>query len=85
MGLREYGVLASAYVRQFEEKWLDPRKPPEEPLVGTADLQSLADLAGSYDIVRSMRLVPLGRNEVLILGRGASPAVPAARVDPDGL
>ena len=31
------------------------RYPPADPLLGTADLQSLADLSNSVGIVRNMR------------------------------
>lgn len=62
--LQEYGVLATTYVRDFEGKWLGPQ-PPGEELVGSADIQSLADLAGSYEIVGGMRLVPFGSRAVM--------------------
>jgi hypothetical protein len=35
--------------------------------VGSADVQSLADLAGSYDVVRGMRPVPFGKDDVVQL------------------
>jgi FixJ family two-component response regulator len=54
------GRLASRYVRDFERKWLGPGE-PGEPLVGTPDLQSLADLANSVAVVREMRWSPAGR------------------------
>ena len=65
--LREYGTLAQRYVREFDDKWLRGRAPADEPLVGSADIQSLADLGNSFEIVRSMRLVPFGRDTVLQL------------------
>jgi hypothetical protein len=66
-GLREYGRVASAYVRGFDAKWLRSGAPPGEPLLGSADIQSLNDLAGSFDVIRRMRLVPFGPGLVLIL------------------
>jgi hypothetical protein len=66
-GLREYGRVATAYVRGFDTKWLRGGGPPDEPLLGSADIQSLNDLAGSFDIVRRMRVVPFGPALVLIL------------------
>jgi hypothetical protein len=65
-GLREYGTLAARYVREFDAKWLRGG-PPEEQLVGSADVQSLADMANSFDVVESMRLVPISRDAVLQL------------------
>ena len=43
-GLREYGTLAERYVREFDAKWLRGGAPADEPLVGSSDIQSLADL-----------------------------------------
>jgi hypothetical protein len=59
-GLREYGVVAATYTHLFEAKWVGRRAAPGEPLLGTADIQSLADLANSFAVVRNMRLVPFG-------------------------
>lgn len=55
-GFVDYMGLASHYVQDFEQKWLAGRS--GEPLLGTADLQSLADLSTSVGIVRDMRLLP---------------------------
>jgi len=66
-GLREYGTLAQRYVREFDEKWLRGTD-PDEPLVGSADIQSLADLGNSFEVVRSMRWVPFTITTVLHLG-----------------
>lgn len=67
-GLREYGTLAEEYVRDFDRKWLRGTRPKGEVLVGSADIQSLADLANSFEVVRSMRLVLLTRDSILLLG-----------------
>jgi hypothetical protein len=69
-GLREYGTLAEAYVRDFDRKWLRAAKPNDERLIGSADIQSLADLANSFEVVRGMRLVLITRDAVLQLGVG---------------
>lgn len=66
-GLREYGVLASRYVREFDRKWLHGGASAEEPLTGSPDIQSLADLGNSFAIVRSMRLVPFGKDTLILL------------------
>lgn len=66
-GLLEYGTLAEQYVREFDVKWLRRPKPDHEPLVGSADIQSLADLSNSFDVVRSMRLAPISRDALLML------------------
>jgi hypothetical protein len=66
-GLREYGTLAERYVRQFDTKWLHGGAPPDEPLVGSADIQSLADLGNSFEVVRTMRFTPVTKEMVIQL------------------
>jgi hypothetical protein len=66
-GLREYGAVATAYVQGFDAKWLRGGAPPGESLLGSGDIQSLNDLAGGFDIIRQMRVVPFGPALVLIL------------------
>jgi hypothetical protein len=51
-------------VAEFDRKWLRGGAPTDEPLVGPADLQSLADLGGSLE-VQTMRPMPFGK-QVLI-------------------
>jgi hypothetical protein len=67
-GLGEYGLLAQNYVREFDAKWIRGGRDPGEPLVGSADIQSLADLANSFDVIRTMRFVPFSRETVFQLG-----------------
>jgi hypothetical protein len=62
-GLNEYGTVASVYVDEFDQKWVCGGAEVEE-ILGTADIQSLADLANSYEVVREMRLVPFALNDV---------------------
>lgn len=64
-GMREYGTLAERYVREFDTKWLRGGGPPGEPLVGSADIQSLADLGNSFEVVQTMRILPFGKEAVL--------------------
>jgi hypothetical protein len=66
-GLREYGTLAERYVREFDAKWLRGGAPADEPFVGSADVQSLADLENSYEVVRTMRIAPITKDAVLLL------------------
>ena len=58
-GIIDYGALASRYANEFNEKWIVHKGEGAEPLIGSADIQSLADMSGSYDIVQSMRNVPI--------------------------
>jgi len=66
-GLREYGTLAVHYVREFDAKWVRGGAPAGEPLVGSADIQSLADLANSFEVVKGMRIVPVTKEAILQL------------------
>ena len=67
VGLREYGALAQRYVRDFDQKWLRGGAPAEEALIGSGDIQSLADLGNSFEIVRGMRWVPFSKEAVFQL------------------
>ena len=66
-GLLEYGMLAERYVREFDGKWLRCDDKTGEPLMGSADIQSLADMGNSFAVVRTMRLAPISRDAVLEL------------------
>ena len=78
-GLLEYGALASRYVEGFDQKWLRGGAPPDEQLVGTGDIQSLNDLAGSFEVVKSMRPFPFGKTIVLQTAiAGLLPVLPLA-------
>ena len=65
--MRDYGHLARRYVDEFDDKWLRGRAPADEPLVGSADIQSLADLGNSYEVVRGMRMIAITRDTVVQL------------------
>jgi hypothetical protein len=67
VGLREYGSFAQAYVRRFDRKWLRGGPTPQEDLLGTGDIQSLADLDNAFDVVRGMRAAPFTRDAVVQL------------------
>jgi len=71
-GLADFGLLASRYVGAFEDKWVREGASTGEPLLGSADIQSLADLGNSYSVVQEMRLVPFGLKDVTRLAAGAA-------------
>ncbi|HWV89153.1 MAG TPA: hypothetical protein VNZ59_03630 [Burkholderiales bacterium] len=66
-GTREYGLLAMRYADEFRDKWMGGRRPAGEPLVGSADFQSLADLAGAHDVLREMRVLPFSMQTIVRL------------------
>ena len=81
MGNRVYGVLASEYTGAFHRKWIDNEVPQEEEqLLGSGDIQSLADLANSFSVIRSMSAVPFTKTAVVRIANG-QPLVQARAVD----
>jgi hypothetical protein len=85
-GLLRYGTLASQYTQAFDSKWVGGINTPEEPLLGTPDIQSLADLGNSYELVRKVRIVPIELSDFIGIALPAViPALPlAATVMPVG-
>ena len=73
-GLAEYGLLASRYVEGFQQKWVVGDAAEGDELLGTGDIQSLADLGTSYDAVKGMRPVPFGLEDIARLA--AATALP---------
>jgi hypothetical protein len=61
----QYDLFALRYTRLFQEKWIVTGD--TEELLGTSDIQSMADLANTLAIVRSMRVAPFGAREVMAL------------------
>ena len=76
-GLREYGTLAQRYVRDFDAKWVRGEVAADEPMLGSGDIQSLADLGNSYSVIQDMRIVPVTKQAMLQLGAATvAPLVP---------
>jgi len=63
-GLADYGLLAQRYVDDFEGRWITGESETSEQLLGSADIQSLADLGNSFEIVREMKPLPFGVDEI---------------------
>ncbi|NGP53167.1 hypothetical protein [Thioalkalivibrio sp. XN8] len=59
-GLHDHMELAAQYASAFQRKWFDADTSMDEALLGSADIQTLADLSTSVTIVRNMRLLPIG-------------------------
>jgi hypothetical protein len=79
-GRTEYGSLANQYLAEFRRKWILGDHPAGEQLLGSGDIQSLADMENTYDAVRRMRMVPFGLTEI-----GALAAVTVAPLLPFAL
>jgi hypothetical protein len=76
-GLREFSTLAGVYNNSFAEKWIRGKAPEGEPLLGSSDIQSLADLGNSYQFARQMKLFPFSLQEIIKLSViAAAPMLP---------
>jgi hypothetical protein len=81
LGWDDYGTLAVEYTHDFDEKWLRRARPSEADLLGTADIQSLADLSNSFAIIDAMRIIPPSlRNALSLLLSALLPIVPMLAV-----
>jgi len=58
-GLHDYMELVARYSTDFHRKWIGPGAVPGEPLLGTPDLQSLADISTAAAVIREMRWLPI--------------------------
>jgi hypothetical protein len=76
-GLADYGLLARRYVEGFRDKWIPGHGVDSGELLGTGDIQSLADLGNSYNVVQEMRVVPFSLKDLGRLAAAtAAPMVP---------
>ena len=62
-----FGTFASRYVEDFNSKWILGRNPKAEQLLGTSDLQSLADLGNSYAVIDQTKTVPFGVSDIFYM------------------
>jgi hypothetical protein len=74
----EYGALGSRYTQLFERKWIRGED-GDEQLLGTGDIQSLADLGNSAALAKKMRVVPVELSDMAGMAiPGILPAIPLA-------
>jgi hypothetical protein len=66
-GLREYGAFAAGYMRDFDRRWLRSADHDGEELLGSGDIQSLADLGNSFVVIKETRAMLFGRDTFLEL------------------
>jgi hypothetical protein len=52
---------------QFDRKWVQGDNPGGDPVLGTPEISSLADLGGAYDILATMRAVPFDPADAVAL------------------
>lgn len=76
-GLLAYSALSDDYVSHFAKKWIEGKPSAGEQLLGSSDIQSLADLTNSFRVVQSMRIWPASKRLFLTLGVAAlAPLLP---------
>jgi len=77
-GLLDFGALAWRHDRAFDEKWIEDRADEKgEVLLGSADVQSLADIATCYEHVERMWPIPFDVKAFAVLVLAAMlPMVP---------
>jgi hypothetical protein len=78
--LLRYGGLAITYVRMFESRWVRDDASADDSLLGSSDIQSLADLQTSVGAVRSLRFLPVDARNAVMLALGI--ALPVVAILP---
>ena len=63
-------------MNRFRDKWLRRDEPGRDSILGTSDIQSLADLTNSFDVVGEVRMVPI--TQALLLRLALALALPFA-------
>ena len=67
-GIMIFGALTHKYSLSFNDKWIKGIDYEEkEPLLGSADIQSLADIGASFEVVESMRTFPFSLRNILVM------------------
>ena len=66
-GLMKYGAFATKYSHAFDRKWIGGENPENEPMLGSGDMQSLADLGNSYNVIQQMKPIPISRETLITL------------------
>jgi MFS-type transporter involved in bile tolerance (Atg22 family) len=66
-GLRRYSVLVTRHNLAFEAKWIDGVQSHDEQPLGSPDVSSLADLAASYEMIKSIRPLPVTKETIMPL------------------
>lgn len=76
-GSIEYGRLAAGYVQAFDLHWVKGNQKVNDPLKQTQDIQGLADLGNSYQVIEQMKFVPITRTNLIMLVIGTvAPVLP---------
>lgn len=66
-GMAAYGDLGQRYAREFDRKWMRADHPSDEPLLGSADIQSLADLRNGFLVIKDIKIAAFDMKNVSAL------------------
>jgi len=67
-GIMIYSTLTHKYSKLFEDKWIRGNKINEdESILGSGDIQSLADIGSTYEVVENIRIFPINLNIFLFM------------------
>lgn len=64
-GIQNFGDLVRVHNLEYVQKWIEGNPPVDEPLVGSPDHSSLADINGSYGPLQSMKPFPIDYKMIL--------------------
>ena len=71
-GLLEFGALAWRHDRAFDEKWIrNSGKTVPGSILGSSDVQSMADIATCYEHINDMRLIPFDSKALAVVALAA--------------
>ena len=70
--LWDYGAVVTIHNQQFDRKWVQKERSPDEILLGNPDASSLKDLGGGFTVVREMSVVPIDKPTLITLAVAAA-------------
>jgi hypothetical protein len=72
-GFFEYSELAGEYTTALKKKWIESKKQGDE-ILGTQDIQSLADIGNSFNVIAEMRTCLISKQ--LVFAFALAPLIP---------
>ncbi|MCU0373233.1 MAG: hypothetical protein MUE56_08335, partial [Ignavibacteria bacterium] len=55
------------YISEFDHKWVRGGAKADEEFIGSGDIQSLADLGNSFQVIREIKPFPFNKDTVIQL------------------
>jgi len=65
--LLAHNQLTLEYMRRFDRKWIDGRPASDADLLGTSDIQSLADIGNAFKVIQDTRTFVFGKKRLVEL------------------